>query len=129
MKPGLLIGFMILLVWACSTVKENVKTSASLTQSSQDSTEYEIYIDDLHFDQWYLLNYSEAKDHANDYYRGKNLVAVSNWNDYYHKGRNSAIIDSYINYEPAIDYGIEVNRKLYWYFKYIKDNYGINFFW
>jgi hypothetical protein len=38
------------------------------------------------------------------------------------------IIESYIDYRPNIDYGIEVNRKLFWYFKYVKSKYGINLF-
>lgn len=117
------------MVWACSPLKEASKTSATLASNSQDSTEYEVFIDDLKFDQWYLMNYSEAKDHSNEYYHSKNLVAVSNWNDYYRKGRYIQFMDSYINYEPQIDYGIEVNRKLYWYFKFVQDTYKIRLFW
>ncbi len=129
MKQVFFIGIMALMVWACSPLKEASKTSATLTYNSQDSTEYEIFIDDLKFDQWYLINYSEAKDHSNEYYHSKNLVAVSNWNDYYRKGRYMQFMDSYINYEPQINYGIEVNRKLYWYFKFVQDNYKIRLFW
>jgi hypothetical protein len=129
MKPLSFIGMMALLVWSCSPVKNTAKTSATLVQNSQDSTEYEIYISDLHFDQWFQLNYSEAKDHQNDYYRSKNQVAVANWNDHYRNGRYIDVIDSYINYEPQIDYGIEVNRKLYWYFKYVQENYKVRLNW
>ena len=129
MKLSFFIGIMALLVWACSPVKDVSKTSATLTQNSQDSTEYEILILDPRFDQWYLINYSQAKDYSNDYYRIKNLIAVGNWNDYYRKGRYSQVIDSSIDYWPNIDYGVEVNRKLYWYFKYVKNNYRISLFW
>jgi hypothetical protein len=129
MKPGFIIGIMILLVWACSPVKEASKTSARLAQNSEDTTKYEIQIIDIHFDQWYLLNFDPSKDHSNDYYRNKNLIAVANWNDYYRTNRYSQVIDSYIDYWSNIDYGIEVNRKLYWYFKYIKESYKIRLFW
>lgn len=128
MKLSFVIGIMALMVWACSPVQNATKTSATLTQSSKDSTEYEILIIDPRFEQWYLMNYSEAKDYSNEYYRSKNQLAVANWNDYYRTGQYGRVIDSYINYQPTIDYGIEVNRKLYWYFKYIKTNYGINLF-
>ena len=128
MKLGFFIGILAVLVWACTPVKEVSKTSAKLTQDSIDSTEYDILIIDFQFDQWYLINYSPAKDHSNDYYRTKNLIAVANWNDYYRTDRYSRIIDSYIDYWPNIDYGIEVNRKLFWYFKYIKENYRIRLF-
>jgi len=128
MKLSFFIGIMALMVWACSPVKNASKTSAILTQSTKDSTEYEILIIDQKFDQWYLLNYSEAKDHSDDYYRSKNLVAVANWNNYYYTGKYDQVIDSYIDYHPGVDYGIEVNRKLYWYFKFIKNTYGIRLF-
>jgi len=129
MKLLYFLGMLTLLSWACSPAREVPKTSARVAFSSQDSTEYEIYIDDLRFDQWYLLNYSEPKDHSNDYYHSKNLVAVTKWNDYYRKGQYFGIIDSFINYQPQIDYGIEVNRKLYWYFKYAEEEYSMKLFW
>jgi hypothetical protein len=129
MKPLYFIAVIALLAWACSPVKEASKTSATVALSSQDSTEYEIYINDPGFDLWYQLNYSEPKDHSNDYYRSKNLVAVPRWNDYYRQGRSIDAIDSYIDYQPQIDYGIEVNRKLFWYFKYVAEKYKIQLFW
>jgi hypothetical protein len=129
MKFCFYIGIMVLLFWACTPVKVATKTSATLTHDSLDSTEYELLIIDPNFDRWYLMNYTPSKDHLNDYYRDKNLIAVANWNDHYRTGRYSGIIDSFIDYSPGIDYGIELNRKLYWYFKYIKDNYGIRLFW
>ena len=128
MKQFFFIGIMALLAWACSPAREAAKTSARLVKNSQDSTEYEILIIDPHFDEWYLLNFTPAKDYSNDYYRSKNLVAVANWNDYYRSGRYSPVIDSYIDYWPVTDYGIEVNRKLYWYFRYIRETYRIRFF-
>ena len=129
MKLSFFIGIMALLVWACSSVKDISKTSATLTQNSQDSTEYEIHIIDPWFDQWYMLNYAEAKDYTNEYYHNKNLIAVSNWNEYYRVGKYDLVIDSYIDYQPNIDYGIEVNRQLYWYFKYVREKYKVRLFW
>jgi len=128
MKVIFFTGTMALLIWACSPVKEATKTSANLVHSSQDSADYEILIIDNTFDQWYLMNYSPARDNSNDYYRSMNLIAVANWNDYYRNGRYTQVIDSEINYHPETDYGIEVNRKLYWYFKFLTTNYGIRLF-
>ncbi len=128
MKAIFFIGTVALLMWACSPVREASKTSANLVHSSKDSTEYEIMIIDNTFDQWYLMNYSPARDNTNEYYRSMNLVAVAYWNDYYRNGRHTQVIDSEIDYHPEIDYGIEVNRKLYWYFKFLTTNYGIRLF-
>jgi hypothetical protein len=128
MKLYLYVGCLLFAVSACSSVKEGSKTTAKLTQKSQDTTEYELIIIDIQFDNWYLINYSPAKDRTNEYYRSKNMIAVINWNDYYRKGKYSRVIDSYIDYQPSIDYGIEVNRKLYWYFTYIVENYKVQLF-
>ena len=37
----------------------------------------------------------------------------------------SDIHNNYLNYETGTDYGIEVNRKLYWYFKYLESEFKI----
>ena len=128
MKPAFILTIIALLIWSCAPGRHASKTSAVLTQKSPDSTVYEVVIIDIHFDQWYMMNYSEAKDRSNELYHSKNLVAAANWNDYYRLGKYSEVIDSYINYEPQIDYGIEVNRKLYWYFKYVQESYHVRLF-
>ncbi len=128
MLRSFFIGILALVIWACSPVKNASKTSAHLTQKDQDTTEYDIVIIDPGFDQWYMANFSPAQDRTNDYYRTRNIVAVGNWNDYYRMGKHGNVIDSYIDYRPDVDYGIEVNRKLYWYFRYIKNKYRIYLF-
>lgn len=124
--PGMMA---LLMIWACSPVKEASTTSAALARDSLDSTVYDIVIIDPHFDQWYSLNYGPAQDRSNEYYRAKNHTAAIRWNDYYRSGKHSNVIESYLDYRPEVDYGIEVNRKLYWYFKYIRSNYRINLFY
>jgi len=128
MKSNILIGLIALVAWACSPVKEVSKTSAKLTQDSQDSTQYEIQIIDPYFDQWYQINYIPAKDHSNEYYRSKNQEAVVYWNEYYRSGKYSRVVDCSIDFQPNIDYGMEVNRKLYYYFKYVQDKYKVKLF-
>lgn len=128
MSRSISIGILVLVIWACSPVKHSSKTSAILTQKDQDTTEYGIVIIDSGFDQWYLTNYSPAQDRSNDYYRTQNIVAVGNWNDYYRTGKYSRIIDSSIDCRPDVEYGIDVNRRLYWYFRYIKSKYRIYLF-
>jgi hypothetical protein len=129
MKPAFFLAIIMLIAWSCSPVKNTPKTSAIVEKSSQDSTLYELVIIDNHFEKWYLLNYSDAKDRSDEYYRSKNLYAVSNWNEYYREGKYAEVIDSYVNYQPEIDYGIELNRKLYWYFKFVEEYYKIKLFW
>jgi hypothetical protein len=41
------------------------------------------------------------------------------------RGRYNRIIGSYINWNPTTDYGIEINRRLYWYFVYYEETFRI----
>lgn len=120
------IGFLVLL--ACSTIKESAGDQKGISLDSQDTTTYEVVIIDNQFDQWYMMNFNPSQDRTDEYYRGKNIIAVANWNQYFNAGKYKRVIESYIDYWPAKDYGIEVNRKLYWYFKYVEKTTGVPLF-
>lgn len=127
MKNLIIPMFCLLLAWAC-TPTQKTGSSDKRTSITIDSTEYEITIIDNDFNLWYQLNYSPAKEYSNEYYRNKNQIGVSNWNYYYNRGRYHRVIENYLYYDNAVDYGIEVNRKLYWYFKFIEETYRIRLF-
>jgi hypothetical protein len=125
MKKLLIFSFILLAAWACTHQKEVTKSKATVPTVILDSTEYEITITDPDFDRWYMMRYSPSMDRSNDYYRSKNGLGVVNWNDYFTRNKYNQVIGSYINYNPSVDYGIEVNRRLFWYFKFIEETYRI----
>lgn len=125
MKKLLIFGMLVFAGWACTQQREISQSQSELSSVSIDSTEYQIIIIDPEFERWFLLNYSPALDRSNEYYRTFNSIGVSNWNDYLNRGRYSRVIGSYIHYNSALDYGMDVNRQLYWYFKYIEEDYRI----
>jgi len=116
--------FVLLVAWSCSPSHKAV-SSGKKPIIKIDSTQYEIIIIDPEFDHWYLLNYSQSKDRTNEYYRSKNQFGVNNWNDYFLRNLYPNVIDSSIVYDFSVDYGIDVNRTLYWYFKYTEDKFKI----
>jgi hypothetical protein len=121
-----IMGIMWLMVFAvAATSQEEPKHSATVVKDSKDTTEYEVVIIDPQFDQWYLANFTPAKDYSDAYYRSKILVSVPIWNEYYTKGYYRSIINNYIDYQPSVEYGIQVDRKIFWYFRYIQENYGV----
>ena len=124
MKNLLVPACLVLLLWSCN-LSEIVSKSHGDRINIADSTEYEITISDPGFDTWYLMHFSPSNDYSNEYYHSKNLLAVSNWNDYFIRGRHHQLIDTNIYYDCSLDYGIDVNRKLYWYFKYAEEKSGI----
>ena len=122
---NLIFSFLILLVaCSCSPLQKAGSSDKQHTIIS-DSTQYEITIIDPGFDTWYLTNFSQTKDYSNAFYRSKNQVGVITWNDYYTRNRYHRVIENYIFYDNSVDYGIEVNRKLFWYFKYIEETFRI----
>jgi hypothetical protein len=112
-------GFLLVLMWACTPQKQIVKIKPTTVQS-KDSTEYELLVFDPPFETWFALNSNPAKDHSNDYYRTWNSQYVTDWNYHYTLGHKPRIFENYIDYDNSIDYGIEVNRKLYYYFRYVE---------
>lgn len=125
MKKILIPLFLLMLVWSCFP-SHKISSTAITPTIKNDSTEYEIIVIDPGFEHWFLMNFSQTKDRSNEYYRSRNQVGVSNWNNYFTRNRYPGAIDSSIDYDYSVDYGIEVNRKLYWYFKYIEDAFKIS---
>ncbi len=124
MKTILFI-LLALSFFGCSSPRQSQNTDSTAHKIMIDSSDYEIIIIDPDFDRWYMMNVSPGQERSSEYYRSKNIFAVSRWNDYYMRGKYRRAIGANINYNPSIDYGLDVNRKLYWYFKYIQENYKV----
>jgi hypothetical protein len=56
--------------------------------------------------------------------RYKNRLYVSEWNYRYTTIKNHGEYDSFIDYDPETDYGLDLNYKLYYYFKYFEEKHG-----
>ncbi|MDY0103615.1 MAG: DUF6146 family protein [Lentimicrobium sp.] len=125
MKKLLFSGLMLFVGWSCTQQNELVQSQKKNSEINIDSTEYKILIIDPDFDRWYMMRYSPSMDRSNETYRSMNIIGVQNWNSFYERGKYPNAIGSYLNYQTNIDYGLEVNRRLYWYFKYIEETYRI----
>ena len=125
MKKLLFFGLLLFVGGSCTQQKQMTQSQKSQSEISIDSTEYNILIIDPAFDRWYMMRYSASMDRSNEFYKGMNNLGVQNWNNYYNRGKYPQVIGSYLNYNPGIDYGLDVNRRLYWYFKYIEENFRI----
>ncbi|NCA85823.1 MAG: hypothetical protein EOM83_09645 [Clostridia bacterium] len=103
------------------------KSSAdSLSIKPGDSTEYEITIIDPGFDSWLITNAKPRWYYSNEYYHNKNIFLVSKWNNRVRETMHREPFENLIDYSPNIDYGLEVNYQLYWYFRYIENEYNID---
>ncbi len=98
----------------------------TLNIAKNDSTEYELIIIDPGFQNWFITNARPKWYHADFYYELKNRMYVATWNSQVQQTMGRPPFEYYINYDPNINYGLELNYKLYWYFKYIESTYGID---
>ena len=120
MKTLVVIVFLLVVMGACASQKDIVNITPTNQFADKDSTEYELIVLDPPFETWYLTNYSPAKDHSNEYYHSWNIQYVVDWNYRYRLGHLPEVFENYIDYDSNVDYGIELNRKLYYYFRYVE---------
>jgi len=122
------IGLIVTALWlvACAGTGPGVDRPASknVVDLQQQEEEYEILIIDPGFETWMITNSRPIWYHSPQYYRQKNILYVSDWNSKVHTLRYRSPFTEEINYDPATDYGVEVDYQLFWYFKYIHRTYG-----
>jgi hypothetical protein len=94
-------------------------------QIQKDSTEYGLIIFDIGFDTWLAMKPSK-NFFTNEYYKQKNIRFVREWNyRYMNPHRYGSIYGNYIDYDPMTDYGIDLNYKLYYYFRYFEEKHRV----
>jgi hypothetical protein len=91
---------------------------------SHDSLEYRLVILDPGFDSW--LTTKPSKDfYTKEYYELKNRLYVSEWNSRYLSYPISGLYDTYIDYDIRKDYRLDLNYRLYYYFRYFEETNNV----
>jgi hypothetical protein len=118
-------AFLILVIMAAiqavgfSQTKDRRESLKNDTISA-DSVEYSLIIIDPGFDTWLAAKPSK-NFYSNNYYVQKNRFYVDEWNLRYTTENDNGLYDNYIDYNPDADYGIDINYRLYYYFKYFEE--------
>lgn len=91
-----------------------------------EETEYEIIIIDPGFNAWLQSIARPEGFYTQSYMESRNEIMVINWNQRVIQPQrfNPNLYEWQINYDPQIDYGYEVNYKLYNYFIYFQRKYN-----
>lgn len=91
-----------------------------------DSVEYELIVLDPGYES-YLLSQPGMDYYSNDYYRLWNTRYVFEWNyRFSHPLEFGDIYEVYIDYRDNIDYGLEVNYRLYYYFRFFEKHHSVD---
>ncbi len=128
----MVVLFLSVLIYSCDSPKTVVnQDNISLTEKVADTIrienkelEYEIIIIDIGFESW-LVTQKPIWYYSNSSLRIKNNFYVTEWNI---RVNQPFVYDPHlyelpIDYSPHIDYGKEVNYKLYMYFQFFQQKY------
>ena len=93
---------------------------------TSDSTEYQIIIIDPGFNTWLASIARPEGYYSQSYLENRNRILVINWNQRVLQPfqYNTNLYELRIDYDSNIDYGYEVNYKLYNYFVYFQRKYN-----
>jgi len=93
---------------------------------ADDETEYQIIIIEPGFNTWLQSIARPEGYYSQSFLENRNAIMVVNWNQRVLQPQiwNPNLYEMQINYEPNIDYGYEVNYKLYNYFIYFQRKYN-----
>ena len=112
---------IILLIVACSTQKGLVTVKSNNEGSIvEDSLEYELVTFDGKFETWYQIHNNPSMYRSQQYYENWNRQYVSAWNYNAMSGRRNSFFEPIVGYESTVDYGFELNHKLFYYFQYVE---------
>lgn len=133
MKAFLYILIIVTFTFGCKTLK-NTKSldQTSINTISNDTIrianndlEYEIIIIEPGFQAWLASTARAEGYYSQTYLENRNIIYVSEWNSRVLQPQrfNPNLYEMQIDYRQGIDYGYEVNYKLYNYFIYFQLKY------
>ncbi|MDO5981158.1 DUF6146 family protein [Flavivirga spongiicola] len=136
MKKVIYILLLCAFVFNCNTSKtiasDKSKSEKELAQVvndtvtiANDELEYEIIIIEPGFNTWLLTTARPEGFYSQQYLENRNNIYVIEWNQRVLQPQrfNPNLYEMQIDYQPGIDYGYEVNYKLFNYFIYFQLNY------
>ncbi|MFC2080454.1 DUF6146 family protein [Bacteroidota bacterium] len=91
-----------------------------------DSVEYELIVLDPGYES-YLVSQPHMEFYSQSYYENWNYRYVMEWNYRYMQPlRYGDLFEVYIDYQPEIDYGLELNYRLFHYFRFFEKENDID---
>lgn len=100
-----------------------IRISENIKPESNDE-KHELIVLDPGFETWFLTNAKPVSYHSLHFYETQNSQYVSAWNAIFNSSGGRGPIQNRIEYDRNENYGLEVNHKLYWYFKFVESRFG-----
>ncbi|SDR71320.1 hypothetical protein SAMN05216503_0563 [Polaribacter sp. KT25b] len=130
LKQTLFLFVTAIFFWACgsSNINNKTKEKEKPVVIANDSLEYEVIIIDPGF-TFFLNSRAQPEGfYSQNYLEARNRVWVLEWNNRARNPRlfNPNIYENIVDYQSTIDYGYEVNYKLFNYFLFAQQKYKMN---
>lgn len=113
------------IIISCGSPIKNIHTKEEPVVIKNDSLEYEIIIIDQGFTTYLHTVAKPIGYYSQNYLENKNRIYVTIWN--YRASNpmsfNANIYENKIDYSSNVDYGYDVNYKLYNYFEFAQRKY------
>jgi len=133
MKTFIYLLIIITCFAGCNTTKITNSSNKELHQAAandtiriaNDSLEYEIIIIEPGFDSWLASTARPEGYYSQTFLENRNYIYVTEWNSRVLQPQrfDPNLYEMRIDYNQGIDYGYEVNYKLYNYFIYFQLKY------
>ncbi|MDG1038573.1 MAG: DUF6146 family protein, partial [Polaribacter sp.] len=113
---------------ASSPIKKSTTKKEEPVVIANDSLEYEIIIFDIGFNAFLNSIAQPEGFYSQSYLEARNRAWVITWNNRVTNNIqfNQDIYENIIDYQPQIDYGYEVNYKLFNYFLFAQRKYKMS---
>jgi hypothetical protein len=116
---------LIILMAGFFSVSNSLATppdTLQINNNNQDEQEFELVIFDPYFHSWFSRESLPASHYTQEYLENWNRILVNQWNsDVPGPRRAQCMTDTYINYRSDVDYGMELNHQLFYFFRYIHE--------
>lgn len=138
-KPGaisLVFTFVFLVCWSCGSSKNTVETTpeesgifeaqkVDTVKISDTASNYDIVIIEPGFQTWLQSIARPEGYYSQSFLENRNQIYVTTWNQrvLLPLQYDPLLYELQINYDPNVDYGYDVNYKLYNYFIYFQRKY------
>jgi hypothetical protein len=117
--------FIVLLASCAGQKKLASVTIDNQENTGTDSVEYELIVFDPDFESWYLSHSKPDWYFSQSYYEMWNRQYVSAWNNKAMNPKYSRFFETTIDYDPFVDYGLELNHRLFYYFMFVENRLKI----
>ncbi len=120
-----LILFSGVVIASCGSTEKAGVSSLKVKVVAEDSLEYQLIVSDSKFEAFLAMQPS-SEFYSQAYYEGWNQQYVIEWNIRHSNPiRYGGFYETEIHYDLFTDYGMDLNYRLYNYFRFIEKEYGI----